>query len=357
VDVYAEPRRGSAKRGLAGGPNSVFPVLSAVKAAGCASPWYQIAPDAFACSPLLRPGRGEPRAVAQPVLPPGKTMPASYLVTRQIVEVRSQPSPTAPRLHTLREDSGLLVRGSVKGDGGTWRRTRTGFVPAASVRFAQPSRLEGVPITAAEPLPVSWINAAGAFAFADETLRTRKERLPSYRRVTVKETRRVGRHDVARLGDDRWVLADRVRTARARPVPPEIKGNERWLHVSLADWTLVAYEGPRPVYAALISKGVKTPRGRYRITHKIAVATMNLGSTSIQYEAEAVPWVVYFKPRYALHAAYWHDGFGERLSHGCVNLSPRDARWVFDWVTPTLPPGWYQVHQAKSDPGTFLVIE
>ncbi|MBI3205748.1 MAG: L,D-transpeptidase [Myxococcales bacterium] len=44
---------------------------------------------------------------------------------------------------------------------------------------------------------------------------------------------------------------------------------------------------------------------------------------------------------FALHAAYWHDRFGEPKSGGCVNLSVRDAKWLFDWTAPHVPETWH----------------
>ena len=61
------------------------------------------------------------------------------------------------------------------------------------------------------------------------------------------------------------------------------------------------------------------------------------------YDVSAVPWAMRFKAGLYLHAAYWHDAFGVRRSHGCVNLSPRDARALYEWATPALPPGWSEV--------------
>jgi hypothetical protein len=51
--------------------------------------------------------------------------------------------------------------------------------------------------------------------------------------------------------------------------------------------------------------------------------------------ASDVPYVMYFRGSYSLHAAFWHNNFGYRLSHGCVNLAPLDARWVFMWASPS----------------------
>jgi hypothetical protein len=82
----------------------------------------------------------------------------------------------------------------------------------------------------------------------------------------------------------------------------------------------------------------------------------SLADAEDPYYVDAVPWAMYFDGRYALHAAYWHDLFGHRLSHGCVNLSPRDAKRVFDLVTPTLPAGWLVVHEHASDPGALVRV-
>jgi hypothetical protein len=49
---------------------------------------------------------------------------------------------------------------------------------------------------------------------------------------------------------------------------------------------------------------------------------------------------MFFQAHNALHGAYWHDQFGRTKSHGCVNLAPSDARYLFEWLEPKLPAGW-----------------
>jgi hypothetical protein len=66
--------------------------------------------------------------------------------------------------------------------------------------------------------------------------------------------------------------------------------------------------------------------------------------------------VEYFRPPFAIHAAYWHEDFGEPKSGGCVNLSPEDARAVFELTEPHVPEGWAGVFARKDDPGTWVVI-
>jgi lipoprotein-anchoring transpeptidase ErfK/SrfK len=59
------------------------------------------------------------------------------------------------------------------------------------------------------------------------------------------------------------------------------------------------------------------------------------------YEVDQVPWTMYYWGSFALHGAYWHDGFGKVRSHGCTNIPPADARWLFYWSQPELPDGWH----------------
>lgn len=66
--------------------------------------------------------------------------------------------------------------------------------------------------------------------------------------------------------------------------------------------------------------------------------------------------MVFFQGDFALHGAYWHDGFGSRVSHGCPNLSLADARFVFDWLGPALPPGYFAIYPTKRDPGSIVRV-
>jgi len=73
------------------------------------------------------------------------------------------------------------------------------------------------------------------------------------------------------------------------------------------------------------------------------------------FELRDVPWIQYFAAGYALHGSYWHDVFGIPRSHGCVNLSPIDARVVFRWTDPPVPDGWHGIN-IGSDMGTGTTV-
>ena len=67
-------------------------------------------------------------------------------------------------------------------------------------------------------------------------------------------------------------------------------------------------------------------------------------------------WTQYFKQPYALHGAYWHERFGEKMSAGCPNLSPLDAEWLFGFTEPALPDGWQGVAPGPGGDGTLIIL-
>jgi lipoprotein-anchoring transpeptidase ErfK/SrfK len=103
-----------------------------------------------------------------------------------------------------------------------------------------------------------------------------------------------------------------------------------------------------------------TPLGVHRIWVKLATSTMgNLGDedADTRYSIEDVPYVQFFAKGVALHGAFWHHSFGAAHSHGCVNLAPVDARWLFEFTSPAVPAGWSAVLPAgATDPGTVVRV-
>jgi hypothetical protein len=138
------------------------------------------------------------------------------------------------------------------------------------------------------------------------------------------------------------------------------KDKLKWIDVRVLNGTLVAYEGLRPVYATLISPGrggipvdgvdplktASTPTGMFRVDGKFRTSTM-VSSSDENYIHSDVNWILNFSGPHALHGAYWHDGWGEPKSGGCVNMAPIDAKWVFDWTDPDVPEGWHGLRAVK----------
>jgi hypothetical protein len=65
---------------------------------------------------------------------------------------------------------------------------------------------------------------------------------------------------------------------------------------------------------------------------------------------------MFFDKAVALHGAFWHRDFGHVHSHGCVNLPPIDARWVFDFTSPHLPAAWSAVFPTQLERGTLVRV-
>jgi hypothetical protein len=153
-----------------------------------------------------------------------------------------------------------------------------------------------------------------------------------------------------------------VRRWSTAPPPADVTSDRLWVDIDVRQQILTAYEGLRPVYITLVStgkKGTSTPLGTFRIFDKMATVDMISrpeAPPDDQYHVEAVPWSMHFYPRYALHGAYWHWGFGNRASHGCVNLSPADAKWLYDRLDPALPDGWHTVYEDLAHPGALVRV-
>jgi hypothetical protein len=64
---------------------------------------------------------------------------------------------------------------------------------------------------------------------------------------------------------------------------------------------------------------------------------------------------LFYHNAFAIHGAYWHDIFGNKKSHGCTNVAPADARWLFYWSEPKLPEPWHSI-RARSDNSTGVYI-
>lgn len=170
-----------------------------------------------------------------------------------------------------------------------------------------------------------------------------------------------------RTSEGFWVRAMDVTLAVPSAPPPDLAPGEKWIDVDLTRQTLIAFEGARPVFATLVSSGKRnpgdkerdfpTPTGSFRVREKHVTVTMDGDVASDgPYSIEDVPWVMYFHAGYAFHGAFWHDSFGRPRSHGCVNLSPEDARALFSWADPPLPEGWHGVVAREPGDGTRVVV-
>jgi lipoprotein-anchoring transpeptidase ErfK/SrfK len=156
------------------------------------------------------------------------------------------------------------------------------------------------------------------------------------------------------LGSSYHVPAVHLRQIQAKeiePISPGVAPEKKRIEVSLAKQTVTAYEDERVVFTTRCSSGMpqqvkppgeiptETPKGTFHIQNKMPSKHMGEGKLTNDieaYELPGVPWVSFFEPitGVAFHGTYWHMNFGVPMSHGCINLTPADALWIFRWSTP-----------------------
>jgi hypothetical protein len=212
------------------------------------------------------------------------------------------------------------------------------WVRSEHLRTVYPSRFAGILLPESRPqYPIAWIlvnaipsqtpgtdPAPGTLAILRYTL------------VNLFAEVEIDGWSWYQIGSDQWVHQTQV--ARVIPVerPAEVD-TERWISVDLYEQVAIAYEGARPVWATLVSSGLAqwpTNEGLFHVYVRFPRTIMS-GSEgqSDFYYLEEVPWTMYFDNDIGLHGTYWHDGFGYRHSHGCVNLSITDAAWLYHWAS------------------------
>jgi hypothetical protein len=153
------------------------------------------------------------------------------------------------------------------------------------------------------------------------------------------------------------------------PIHPDIDPNEKKIQANLDYQTLSCYEGTKEVYFCRIASGIgydpqtgqldeklATPVGNLLTHWKIISLNMTAGTFQSGYSTPAVPWSTMISgDGVAVHGAFWHNAFGEKRSHGCINVSPEDAKWIFRWSTPYVSLAQSEARVSLPDHGTIVV--
>lgn len=109
---------------------------------------------------------------------------------------------------------------------------------------------------------------------------------------------------------------------------------ERRIEVNLSSQTTYLYENGKVVASYAISSGLPgTPTftGSFRVFAHTSIQDMGCFKDA-PYCTEDVPWITWFNGDQAFHGAYWHNNFGNQMSHGCVNMPVDIAKFVYDWA-------------------------
>ena len=171
-----------------------------------------------------------------------------------------------------------------------------------------------------------------------------------------------------------WVPAEALRPItpdEISPLNPDIA--DKHIVIDVLRQCLSCYEGNTEVFFCRVSTGGKfdsygnlvdkwaTPVGNHRVSRKFITLQMaGGGATGVSYDLPGIGWTSIFATGgVAIHATVWHNGFGDTLSHGCVNCLPEDAKWIFRWVNPVVAydPGMVDVTLTGESSTTVEVIE
>jgi hypothetical protein len=414
--IFAEPRFDAVRLGYLRFGAEVRRTTAAVSRRGCSGGWYGVQPSGYVCvngrtatadpaHPLAqvrveRPDRmaalpyaytmarrGVPRFFGR--LPNDEERPNRSFSKRLLTSLGNPRTSAAPAwLRVSRQvfgyqrpkDSAAIGDGLVGAgiallgfytDAGTLYGITPDLelVTTDALEAAKPSAFAGRPLSPDDALPVAFAMSGSVWLYTGDP-----------RTGTAHRTRQLGRREaVSVLGaritehgqqwlqtrDGSWLQSTGLRVIEARTEWPEwASRGQAWVDVSISQQSLVAYDGTAAAYVTLVSTGVdglsdpattkSTKTGVFRIVSKHLTATMNGEEPDHAYEMREVPWVQYFSEGYALHGVYWHDGFGQPRSHGCVNLSPIDARWLFHFTNPGLPKNWHGAIPAEKSAIVFV---
>jgi lipoprotein-anchoring transpeptidase ErfK/SrfK len=297
-------------------------------------------------------------------------------MTRSGISLYREPAFKASRLHTYGRDEVVSITGEVTGDAGNpynamWYEingegyTYSGWVQPVESNYQRP----GFDIPTAGRLgeitvPYS-ITRLQNSAWAKNGYRAYFGTTHWVKGVSVNP------HEKSiwyKIYDDRLQASFFVDSADMRLVPfeelsalsPEVEDARKHILVDTATQTVTAFEDDTAVLSARCSsggRGTKTPLGEFQTYHKgptIHMTNDGAAGAGRGFDLPGVPWVSFFTSTgVSFHGTYWHNDYGVPRSHGCVNLLPEDAKFLYRWTSPLVPPGTRYLHL----PGTGTRVE
>jgi lipoprotein-anchoring transpeptidase ErfK/SrfK len=175
-------------------------------------------------------------------------------------------------------------------------------------------------------------------------------------------------------GDRFFVQAHQVRPVQPdelTAISPDVPASDKHIEVDLVRQVTTAFEGSKQVFTARVATGtafraadgtvrnMRTIPGDHRVYKKFASQHMTGGLTTDNsyYDLPGIGWVSYFTASgIAFHSTYWHNDYGRPRSHGCVNMLPEDAKWIFRWTLPLVSYDERQTWSGKPAEGTLVKV-
>lgn len=304
---------------------------------------------------------------ALPLCAPGALGDVSLgRVAEWMAEVRAAPDRSAPTVRRYHRDDVIACLGKEQAPGPnphntTWWRIPGGYIYSA---YVQPVQVQlNKPV---QRLPPTGLWGEVSVPYVDVRYSPSPDAPVGYRlryssvyliaEVIWGDDRRPWyRLCCGQASETRWYVPAQY----VRPIPPEELApispgvSDKRIEISLADQTLTAFEKGTAVLTTLISGGTggchATPRGEHYITCKTPSRHM-IGE---DFDLPGVAFDAYFWRSVAIHGAYWHNDFGRPRSHGCVNVPPEAAKWLFRWTAPAFS---YEMGEVRTQDSSTSVI-
>jgi hypothetical protein len=139
------------------------------------------------------------------------------------------------------------------------------------------------------------------------------------------------------------------------PISPNVR-NKR-IEIDLTRQRLTAFEENQPVFTTRTATGYfegDTPIGEFIVERKQPTRHMASNLQGNEFDLPGVPWVCYISwTGVSFHGTYWHHNYGTPQSHGCINLTPEAAKWIYRWTDPYVP---FDEDYVETDHGTKVII-
>jgi hypothetical protein len=363
-------------------PLSAVPVYEEKKGDGCTGKWLRVGPHSFpgyVCSTqTAKSSAPAPELPGDPVSDKGDPTKRNGLTYAIVIkDAFLFDTPNGKELATARpKESYVTVREEKVIGKDTWVRVDGGWLPKTVLRAAQAkgiSALRGEILPEGASLPFVFVVAKEAKLFANPGDTTgevgtvkRFDRFP-VQEVVEREGQKPGEMVRWARVEGGWLEGKKLDWITQQPRPEHVGPDQKWIFADLEQQSLTAYEGDKPVFVTLFSSG-KAPNltvtGTYTIHRVYRTHTMENapgGDLSSYYYVADIPFTMFFHKTFALHGAFWHDNFGFTRSHGCVNMTPADAKWIYEWMSPQLPLGWWGMaldeEEAKEAGWTTVVTK
>jgi hypothetical protein len=376
--IHEQPYRDSPLLGYLHSGGKATRSKDAISKDNCEGGWYAVLPKGFVCldegattdmnHPLLKVMATQP-SMDQP-------LPYTYASVKTkagVYEYAADNNLSFRKVSEIAEYTRLALIGS-------WRtKTKSGdsvefgtltdgrFIRASDLRAAKSMEFQGYTVDEMHPMPVAYVvkSHVKPYKFKDEGV----DRLPPLEHLSIVKLngkyRTKGKYKFWGVADGSHVLHRDVTVIQARERFPDwVAPNTKWIDISTVMGSMVLYQGKTPVYATLVSVGEDkfggvnhSHEGTFYITGKhITAQTIVPEKFEKHIEIRDTPWVLELSSGQTIHASFWHTRFGIEHGPGNIQLAPKDAKHVWDWVGIPIPEGWHAVMVADDNPLPVRVV-